>query len=231
MSALIHFQQVSKTLNKKPVLNQFELQLEADRIIGLLGPNGSGKTTLIKLLNGLIQPDQGQILIDGKQPGVATKALVSYLPDRTYLNPEQPIQAILQFFKDFYADFDYQRAQQLLKDLSIDANAKIKHLSKGEQEKVQLILVMSRQAKIYLLDEPLGGVDPVSRDYILKTIINNYAPGALILIATHLIRDIEPIIDEVIMLDHGQIICHHNVEDLRYETGLSIEAQFRQHFG
>lgn len=195
---LVEIQQVSKSYNGVTALNNINLTLSPGKIIGLLGPNGSGKTTLIKLLNGLLQPDYGQLLINGHQPSPQTKQIVSYLPDTTYLDERLRITEVIAFFKDFYTDFDEKRALHLLQDLNIDLNSRIKHLSKGNKEKVQLILVMSRQALLYILDEPIGGVDPAARDYILKTIISNYSPTSSVLISTHLISDVEQILDEVI---------------------------------
>lgn len=185
---------------------------------------------MIKLINGLLQPNDGKILIDGLQPSSETKKIVSYLPDTTYLNENMKVKDALQYFQSFYADFEIERAQALLQDLHIDENLTFKKLSKGNKEKVQLILVMSRQAKLYVLDEPIGGVDPAARDYILKTIINNYSPSASVLISTHLISDIEPILDEIIFIDNGKIVRQGNVDDIRYESGESIDQLFRQEF-
>ena len=195
-----------------------------------LGPNGSGKTTLIKLINGLLQPEQGRILINGMEPSPATKAIVSYLPDTTYLNDQMKVKEALTYFKTFYQDFNLERAQQLLNDLGIDQNSRFKKLSKGNKEKVQLILVMSRDARLYVLDEPSGGVDPAARDYILNTIINNYSPTSTVLISTHLISDIEPILDEIIFLKDGKVVRQGNVDDIRYESGESIDQLFRHEF-
>lgn len=227
---LVEIQQVSKTYSGFPALNNIHLKLGAGKIIGLLGPNGSGKTTLIKLLNGLLQPDYGQILIKGQTPSPATKQIVSYLPDTTYLDEHMKVSAAIELFQDFYADFDKERALHLLEDLNIDLNSRMKNLSKGNKEKVQLILVMSRQAELYILDEPIGGVDPAARDYILKTIINNYSPTSSVLISTHLISDVEKVLDEVIFLNYGQVIRHSNVDDIRIEYGGSIDELFRQEF-
>ena len=227
---LVEFQQVSKSYGGLVALNNINLKLGAGKIIGLLGPNGSGKTTFIKLLNGLLQPEYGQILINGHTPSPETKQIVSYLPDTTYLDENMKITDALAFFKDFYADFDEARALHLLQDLNIDVNSRMKHLSKGNKEKVQLILVMSRQAQLYVLDEPIGGVDPAARDYILKTIINNYSPTASVIISTHLISDIEQVLDEVIFLQRGSVVRHGNVDDLRIESGESIDELFRRDF-
>lgn len=227
---LVDFQQVSKSYGGLIALNNINLKLSAGKIIGLLGPNGSGKTTLIKLLNGLLQPEYGQILINGHRPSPETKQIVSYLPDTTYLDEDRRVIEVIDFFKDFYADFDEARAFHLLQDLNIELTSRIKHLSKGNKEKVQLILVMSRQALLYVLDEPIGGVDPAARDYILQTIINNYSPTSSVLISTHLIADVEQILDEVIFLQSGHIIRHSNVDDLRIESGESIDELFRREF-
>lgn len=227
---LVEFQQVSKSYSSLVALNNVNLKLGAGKIIGLLGPNGSGKTTFIKLLNGLLQPEYGQILINGRTPSPETKQIVSYLPDTTYLDENMKITDALALFKDFYADFDEERALQLLQDLNIDINSRMKHLSKGNKEKVQLILVMSRKAQLYVLDEPIGGVDPAARDYILKTIINNYSPTASVIISTHLISDVEQILDEVIFLQNGSVVRQGNVDDLRIESGESIDELFRRDF-
>ncbi len=227
---LVEFQQVSKSYGGLVALNNVNFKISAGKIIGLLGPNGSGKTTLIKLLNGLLQPEYGQILINGRPPSPETKQVVSYLPDTTYLDENMKVSDTLELFKDFYADFDMERALHLLEDLQIDLNSRMKHLSKGNKEKVQLILVMSRQAQLYVLDEPIGGVDPAARDYILKTIINNYSPTASVIISTHLISDVESILDEVLFLQYGSIVRQGNVDDLRIESGESIDELFRREF-
>ena len=227
---LLAFENVSKSYGSTPALEHINFEIEAGKIIGLLGPNGSGKTTMIKLINGLLQPNDGKILINGLQPSSETKKIVSYLPDTTYLKENMKVKDALQYFQSFYADFEIERAQALLQDLHIDENLTFKKLSKGNKEKVQLILVMSRQAKLYVLDEPIGGVDPAARDYILKTIINNYSPSASVLISTHLISDIEPILDEIIFIDNGKIVRQGNVDDIRYESGESIDQLFRQEF-
>lgn len=227
---LVELQQVSKSYGGLVALNNVNLKLSAGKIIGLLGPNGSGKTTLIKLLNGLLQPDYGQVIINGRRPSPETKQIVSYLPDTTYLDENMRVIEATELFKDFYADFDQERALHLLQDLNIDLQSRMKHLSKGNKEKVQLILVMSRQAQLYILDEPIGGVDPAARDYILKTIINNYSPTASVIISTHLISDVEQILDEVIFLQYGSVIRQGNVDDIRIEHGESIDELFRQEF-
>ncbi|HFI0150758.1 TPA: ABC transporter ATP-binding protein [Streptococcus suis] len=227
---LVEFQQVSKAYGGLVALNNVNFKISAGKIIGLLGPNGSGKTTLIKLLNGLLQPEYGQILINGHTPSPETKKVVSYLPDTTYLDDNMTVNDALNLFKDFYDDFDYGRALHLLQDLHIDISSRMKHLSKGNKEKVQLILVMSRQAQLYVLDEPIGGVDPAARDYILRTIINNYSPTASVIISTHLISEVESILDEVIFLQYGSIVRQGNVDDLRVESGESIDELFRREF-
>ena len=225
---LVELQQVSKSYGGAVALNNVNLKLPAGKIIGLLGPNGSGKTTMIKIINGLLQPEYGQV--NGLTPSPEAKAIVSYLPDTTYLDEQMKVIEAVHFFADFYKDFDMERACTLLAELQIDLNSRMKHLSKGNKEKVQLILVMSRQAQLYVLDEPIGGVDPAARDYILRTIINNYSPTASVIISTHLIADVEQILDEVIFLQYGSVIRQGNVDDLRIETGESIDSLFRQDF-
>ncbi|MEG0952300.1 MAG: ABC transporter ATP-binding protein, partial [Niameybacter sp.] len=200
------------------------------KVIGLLGPNGSGKSTMIKLINGLLQPTQGEILVAGKRVGLETKQLISYLPERTYLNDWMKVKDLVAFFADFYEDFDKEKAQEMLQTLNIDTDSKLKTLSKGNKEKVQLILVMSRKAKLYILDEPIGGVDPAARDYILNTIIKNYSPESTVLIATHLIQEVENICDDIIFLGYGQIQLQGNVDDIRQEKGQSIDSLFREVF-
>ena len=211
-------------------LNNLNLSLERGQIIGLLGTNGSGKTTFIKLINDLLTPTSGQILIDGKLPGVDTKAMISYLPERTHLDQTMKIKDLIKYFADFYEDFRTERAFTMLKDLNIDQNARLKNLSKGTKEKVQLILVMSRDAKLYILDEPIGGVDPAARDYILHTILNNYNEEATILLSTHLIHDIESILDQVIFIRQGQLVLNASVDEIRMEQGKSVDSLFREVF-
>lgn len=211
-------------------LNNLNLSLERGQIIGLLGPNGSGKTTFIKLINDLLTPTSGQILIDGKLPGVDTKAMISYLPERTHLDQTMKIKDLIKYFADFYEDFRTERAFTMLKDLNIDQNARLKNLSKGTKEKVQLILVMSRDAKLYILDEPIGGVDPAARDYILHTILNNYNEEATILLSTHLIHDIESILVQVIFIRQGQLVLNASVDEIRMEQGKSVDSLFREVF-
>ena len=211
-------------------LDGLELELPQGKIVGLLGPNGSGKTTFLKIAAGLLTPSAGEVTVCGGKIGPETKAVVSYLPDKTDLNRQQRICEILDFFQDFYADFDRTRAEEMLSVLHIDPNAKLKTLSKGNQEKVQLVLVMSRRAKLYLLDEPIGGVDPAARDYILSTIINNYNPSATVLISTHLIADVERVLDEFVFLSQGKVIRQGNTDETREETGKSLDELFREVF-
>lgn len=209
-------------------MKDVNLRITRGSIIGLLGPNGSGKSTLIKIINGLMTPTEGQVLIDGKKPGVETKKIVSYLPERTYLNEWMKVRELLDYFQDFYEDFKRDRAEVMLQNLNIGLEDKLKTMSKGTKEKVQLILVMSRDADLYILDEPIGGVDPAARDYILKTIIGNYNENATVLLSTHLISDIENILDEVIFLQYGQIRFHAPVDDIRQKEGKSIDQLFRE---
>jgi len=219
-----------KSYGHKQALNGVDLKLPSGKIIGLLGPNGSGKTTLLKLINGLLTPTAGSLLIDGHAPGIESKKIVSFLPERTYLNDTWRVRDALRFFADFYADFDITRADEMLNSLNIDSNARLKTLSKGNKEKVQLILVMSRAARLYCLDEPIAGVDPAARDYILRTIINNYNPEASVLISTHLITDIEQVLDEAIFIKDGQVLLHKSVDDIRFENKMSVDALFREVF-
>ncbi|MCM1273163.1 MAG: ABC transporter ATP-binding protein [Clostridium sp.] len=231
MSDLVQISGVSKHYGtKKVIFDNLNLSLESGKIIGLLGPNGSGKTTLIKLLSGLLSPAAGSILIDGKPVGPESKAIVSYLPERTYFNESLKVKNLVNMFKDFYADFDDARAYEMMGLLNIDSDMTLKKLSKGNKEKVQLIMVMSRRAKLYLLDEPIAGVDPAARDYILQTILTNYDPSATILLSTHLIYDIEKILDEIIFIKNGEIVCHKAADELREERGMSIDEIFREVF-
>ena len=211
-------------------LDGLELELPQGKIVGLLGPNGSGKTTFLKIAAGLLTPSAGELTICGREIGPETKAVVSYLPDKTYLNRQQRITEILEFFQDFYRDFDRERAENMLSALHIDTSARLKTLSKGNQEKVQLVLVMSRRAKLYLLDEPIGGVDPAARDYILNTIITNYDPSATVLISTHLIADVERVQDEFVFLSQGRIVRQGSTDETREETGKSLDELFREVF-
>ena len=221
---------LSKRYGAVQALDSINLDLQPGRIIGLLGPNGSGKSTLIKLANGLLTPTSGRILIDGKAPGIESKKIVSYLPERTYLANWMSVSQLLDYFQDFYEDFDRQRALTMLNHLKIDEKQRIKQMSKGTREKVQLILVMSRRAKLYLLDEPIGGVDPAARDYILQTIIGNYEPNAAVIISTHLIADVEQLLDEVIFISNGHILRHTPVDTIREEMGMTVDALFREEF-
>ena len=231
MSELVEIHNLTKSYDKrKEALHDLTLTLPRGRIVGLLGPNGSGKTTLIKLLNGLLVPDGGEFLIDGEKPGPSTKAKVSYLPERTYLKNGATIRELLSYFQDFYEDFRTDRAREMLAALRIEENARIRALSKGTREKVQLILVMSRDASLYILDEPIAGVDPAARDYILRTIITNYNENATVLISTHLITDIENILDEVIFMKEGRLLLQTSVEEIREEKGKSVDAYFREVF-
>ena len=211
-------------------LNHLNLRLERGQIIGLLGPNGSGKTTLIKLICGLLTPSSGTLTIAGLSPGVETKKIISYLPERTYLNSWMRVRDIVSYFKDFYNDFDDKKAYAMLADLKIDPSARVHTLSKGTKEKVQLILIMSRNAELYILDEPIGGVDPASRDYILHTIISNYNENATVLISTHLIADIEQILDRVVFIQNGQLLLNQTVDEIRTEHQQSVDTFFREVF-
>jgi ABC-2 type transport system ATP-binding protein len=230
VSNIVEVKNVSKVYDKKEALRNINITLPKGKIIGLLGPNGSGKSTLLKLINGLLQPTHGEILVDGKKPGIETKSVVSYLPERTYLNDWMDVRGLLTFFEDFYQDFDRTRAEEMLRNLKIEESAKLKTLSKGNKEKIQLILVMARRAKLYILDEPIGGVDPAARDYILSTIITNYDEESSILIATHLIQEVERIIEDVIFIGEGEVILTGSVDDIREEKGKSIDELFREVF-
>ena len=214
-----------------PVLAGLNLQIPAGRIVGVLGPNGCGKSTLIKLIAGLLQPDSGEISVGGHPIGAESNALISYLPERPYFSTNMKVSQLIEFFREFYADFDVQRAYKLLADLGIDPTAQLKTLSKGTKEKVQLILVMSRNAKLYLLDEPIAGVDPAAREYILSTIVSNYNPGASIVITTHLITDVEQVLDDFVFLGFGgQVLKAGNAEQTRNETGKSLDELFKEVF-
>lgn len=214
----------------KKVLKDINIAIPKGRIVGLLGSNGSGKTTLIKLMNDLITPTKGEVLINGEKPGVNSKKIISYLPERTYLNMDMKVSEILEYFSDFYSDFDTQKAIKLLKKLNISTTDKLKTMSKGTKEKVQLVLVMSRKADLYILDEPIGGVDPAARDYILDTILTNFNKDASIIISTHLISDIERILDDVIFISNGEIILYEEADKLRKKEKKSIDAIFREMF-
>ena len=230
MDHVLHAEGLTMRYQNTLALDNLDLRLPKGRIIGLLGPNGSGKTTFIKLTAGLLTPASGNLTIDGESVGSATKALVSYLPDRPYFSKQMRVREQLDFFQDFYADFDRSRAEYMLQGLGIDLNARFRALSKGNQEKVQLVLVMSRRAKLYLLDEPIGGVDPAARDYILNTIISNYDPNATVLISTHLISDVERVLDEFIFLYQGKVVRSGNADEVREETGKSLDELFREVF-
>lgn len=221
---------LSMRFGRKQALNNITLKLERGRIIGLLGPNGSGKSTLIKLSNGLLTPSSGSIKIGGNEIGVETKKIVSYLPERTYLDDDLKIYQIIDFFQDFYEDFNSDKAYDMLKYLKINPEDRLKTMSKGTKEKVQLILVMSREAQLYMLDEPIGGVDPAARDYILNTIINNYNPQASIILSTHLISDIEQVLDDIVFIKEGNMVLHKSVDQIREEEGKSVDELFREVF-
>ncbi len=230
MGEILTLENVSKKYNKKEALKGINLNIPRGKIVGLLGPNGSGKSTMIKLINGLLEPTSGKILINGNAPGIETRKVISYLPERTYLNDWMKVRDLLAFFQDFYSDFDMNKAIDMIEKLQIDQNSSLKTMSKGTKEKVQLILVMSRTADLYILDEPIGGVDPAARDYILKTIIKNYSDQSSILLATHLIQEIENICDDVVFLSQGNIVLQGSVDDIREEKGKSIDALFREVF-
>lgn len=231
MSELLRCENVTKKYGSSAnALSDLNLTVESGKIVGLLGPNGSGKTTLIKILNGLLTPTSGTVEIAGNTPGVETKKVVSYLPDNSYLNSWMTIRQIVNYFEDFYEDFRSERAYEMLKKLDIHPDTKLKTLSKGNKEKVCLILVMSRNAKLYILDEPIAGVDPAARDYVISTIINNYNPDASVLISTHLISDIEKVLDQVVFLKNGSIVLNKSVEEIREEEGKSVDELFREVF-
>ena len=221
---------LSKSFGIKPALSNVSLSIERGKIIGLLGPNGSGKTTMIKIANGLLKPTNGEMLINGKTPGYESKRIVSYLPDRNYLSDKMSVFETIKMFEDFYEDFDSTRAYAMLDCLHISPDEKLGTMSKGNKEKVQLILVMSRRADIYLLDEPIGGVDPATRDYILDSIVKNHPENSTVIISTHLISDVEEILDEVIFIKNGSIVLHENAATLREREGKSVDAVFREVF-
>ena len=230
MNPILECKDLTKRYGNKTALDQISFSLMPGKIIGLLGPNGSGKTTLIKLLNGLLVPTEGHIFIDGLTPGVETKKFVSYLPERTYLNSWMRVCDIIDYFQDFYEDFDKARAYDMLKRLNINPSDRLRTSSKGTKEKAQLILVMSRRARLYCLDEPIAGVDPAARDYILSTIIQNYDENATIIISTHLISDVENILDDVVFIQNGHIRMVDSVENIRFNQGKSVDALFREVF-
>jgi len=228
--ALLECKNLCKDYGKKKVLKNINLTISSGKIIGLLGKNGTGKTTLIKLINDLLIPTNGEILIKGKSIGVESKKIISYLPERTYLDKSMTVLETIKYFEEFYDNFDSKKAKKLIKDLDLDINSKLSKMSKGMQEKVQLVLVMSRKADLYILDEPLGGVDPATRDYILDTILSNFNEGASVIISTHLISDIERILDEVIFIDNGKIILTSDTDTLREKEKSSIDEIFRRMF-
>ena len=221
---------VNKSYGNKKILKDVNLTIETGKVIGLLGKNGTGKSTLIKLINDLLTLDKGEILIKGKKVGIDSKKIISYLPERTYLDKSMTVDKVIEYFKDFYDNFDEEKARKLLKDLELDTSQKLAKMSKGMQEKVQLVLVMSRKADLYILDEPLGGVDPATRDYILDTILSNFNEGASVIISTHLIRDVERILDEVIFIDKGKIVLQSDADELRKKENASIDEIFRRMF-
>ena len=227
---LVECKKLCKSYDEKQVLKDVSLKIPKGKIIGLLGKNGTGKTTLIKLINDLLTPTSGEIFINGKKPGVESKDIIAFLPERTYLDREMSVKDAIKYFEEFYTNFDKQKAVKLLKDLDLDMNSKISKMSKGMQEKLQLILVMSRNAELYILDEPLGGVDPATRDYILDTILSNFCEGASVIISTHLIADIERILDEVIFIDKGEIVLTSSADELRNKENASIDEIFRRYF-
>lgn len=221
---------VSKDFGNKKVLKEINLTIPRGKIIGLLGKNGTGKSTLIKLINDLLTPTNGKIFVNGKKVGVESKKIISYLPERTYLDKSMTVDKVIEFFEEFYDNFDSKKARKLLSDLDLDTSQKLSKMSKGMQEKVQLVLVMSRNADLYILDEPLGGVDPATRDYILDTILTNFSEGASVIISTHLIADIERILDEVIFIDNGKIILQSDCDELRKKENAGIDEIFRRMF-
>lgn len=228
--AILECKDLTKRYGKVTALNNVNLTIEAGRVVGLLGPNGSGKTTLIKLANGLLSPTSGEILICGSKPGADSKSVVSYLPDKVHLPEWMSTEELMDMYQDFYQDFDRARCTEMLSRLNLNPKQRIQQMSKGTKEKVQLIMVMSRKAKLYLLDEPIGGVDPATRDFILNTIITNYDPEAAVVISTHLISDVENVLEEVIFVDKGNIVLQSGVDELRETHGKSVDALFREVF-
>ena len=228
--ALLEVSHVSKSYGNNRVLDDVTFNITKGKIVGLLGPNGSGKTTLIKLINDLLKEDSGTIKVEGLDLGVETKKLISYLPDKNYLNNNMTVLELLNYFKDFYKDFRIDKAKELIGKLDLDLNQKLKTMSKGTKEKVQLILVMSRKAKLYILDEPIGGIDPAARDYIINTILTNFSNDASLLISTHLISDLEKVLDEVIFLKNGKVVRSGSTDEIRKETNMSINDLFREEF-
>lgn len=230
MSYILECKNLTKNFGSTKALDGINLNIDRGRIVGLLGPNASGKTTFLKLCSDLLTPTSGELRISGYKPGVETKKIVSYLPERSYLNDWMKVSDIIDFFKDFYEDFNRDKAYEMLGKLHISAKDRLKTMSKGTKEKVQLILVMSREAQLYLLDEPIGGVDPASRDYILDTIIGNYNENATVILSTHLIADIEKVLDDVIFIREGQVALTKSVDEIREETGKSVDSLFREVF-
>ncbi|MBO5376001.1 MAG: ABC transporter ATP-binding protein [Bacilli bacterium] len=227
---LLEVKKLDKYFDNKKILKDINFSVSKGKIVGLLGKNGAGKSTLIKLINDLLTPTNGEIFVNGNKIGVETKKIISYLPERTYLNKQMKVSEVINYFEDFYDNFDSEKAKRLLKDLDLDINQKLTKMSKGMQEKVQLVLVMSRNADLYVLDEPLGGVDPATRDYILDTILSNFNENASVIISTHLISDIEKILDEVIFIDKGQIVLQSDADKLRNKENASIDEIFRRMF-
>ena len=228
--ARIEINHVTKQFGSLTALDSVALKLEKGQIVGLLGPNGSGKTTLIKILNGLLQPTAGNVTINGMEPGIGTKRVVAYLPDRNALPDYMTASQLMDIYQDFFEDFDRQKAEAMVDDLGIDRKQTMKKMSKGTKEKLQLCLVMARQAEVYLLDEPIGGVDPATRDYILRTIISNYTEDAVVIISTHLIADVESVLDDVVFLKEGRVVLHRAADDIREEKGESVDKLFREVF-
>ncbi len=228
--AFIEIKGLTKQFGQLTALDGVDLEFEKGKIVGLLGPNGSGKTTLIKIMNGLLTPTSGSVEINGMGPGIETKRIVSYLPDRNALPDHMNTKKLMDLYQDFFADFDREKAVKMAKDLGLDFDQPMKKMSKGTKEKLQLILVMARQAEVYLLDEPIGGVDPATRDYILRTIISNYNEDAVVIISTHLIADIEQVLDDVVFIKEGRIVLHRSADDIREENAESIDGLFREVF-
>ena len=227
---LVKCNNLCKEFDNKKIIKDVNLTIPKGKIIGLLGKNGMGKTTFLKLINDLLTPTSGEVLINGEKPNINSKKVISYLPERTYLDKSMKVSQIITFFDEFYDNFNKEKAIKLLEDLDLDINSKVRKMSKGMQEKLQLILVMSREAELYILDEPLGGVDPATRDYILDTILSNFSEGASVIISTHLISDIERILDEVIFVDQGKIVLTSSADELRNKEKQSIDEVFRRYF-
>lgn len=230
MSELLKCVNLTKKYGNLTAVDELNLSVQSGKIIGLLGPNGSGKTTLIKMINGLLTPTSGELYVNGLKPGVETRKIVSYLPDNNFLNSYMTAEQIIEMFADFYEDFRPELAYEMLEKLGVSKTMKLKTLSKGNKEKVCLILIMSRNALLYVLDEPIAAVDPATRDYIVSTIINNYNPEASVIISTHLISDIEPILDEAIFINNGKIVLHKTVDEIREQSGKSVDEVFREVF-